>query len=146
MHTEDKCAPSSWSIHEALAVAYEEFTTRFGADLLWPAFDMLARDRDGTLAAHESVEAELDQYLGHALNKKGSTGDLWISSARADEGQLVLLLHAAVRWWCARDDLLSRPAQSRVPCEYAEGESAHVNLQLLTQMLYRGRAPYTTCD
>lgn len=146
MHTEDECAPSSWSIHEALAIAFEEFTTRFGADLLWSAFELLAHDRDGTLAVHMQIEAELDQYLGHALNQIGSAGDVWISSARADDAQVVLLLHAAVRWWRARDDLLNRPAQSRVPCQYAEGESAHVNLQLLSQMLYRGRAPYTTCD
>lgn len=146
MQPHDTETPISWSIHEALAIAYEEFANRFGPDLLWRAFELLTRDREASLEAHAHIAAELDQYLGHALNQSGSRGDLWISKARDDEGQMVLLLHAAVRWWLARDDLLSRPAQSRVACEYAQGLSEHVNLQLLTQMLYRGRAPYTTCD
>lgn len=146
MQTHDTDTPDSWSIHEALAIAYEEFTKRFGPDLLWRAFDLLTREREAALEAHAQITSELDQYLGRALNQSGSRGDLWMSSARSDEGQLVLLLHAAVRWWLARDDLLSRPVQSRVPCQYAEGLSEHVNLQLLTQMLYRGRAPYTACD
>lgn len=146
MHTDEHAAQHSWSIHEALAIAYQEFSNRFGADLLWAAFDLLARDRERTLAELSEREAELDQYLGHAMYQAGSAGDIWISKARTDEGQTALLLQAAVRWWCARDDLLSRPTQSRVPCEYAEGNKDHVNLQLLAQMLYRGRAPYTTCN
>lgn len=146
MHTDEQAGQRSWSIHEALAIAYQEFSNRFGADLLWAAFDLLTRDRERTLAEHAELETELDQYLGHAMHQAGSKGDIWISKARTDEGQTALLLQAAVRWWCARDDLLSRPAQSRVPCEYAEGNTDHVNLQLLAQMLYRGRAPYTTCD
>lgn len=146
MHTDEQAAQSDWNIHEALNLAYQEFSNRFGADLLWEAFDLLTLDRERTLAEHTDLEADIDQYLGHALYQAGSTGDIWISKARTDEGQTALLLQIAVRWWRARDDLLSRPAQSRVPCEYAEGNNDHVNLQLLAQMLYRGRAPYTTCD
>ena len=80
------------------------------------------------------------------LNKFGSELDLWVAKARADGEQVPLLVHAGVRWWLARDDLLSRPAHARVPCDYSNGAMEHFSLQLLSQMLYRGRAPYTTCD
>lgn len=77
---------------------------------------------------------------------KGSGLDLWVAKARSDPDQAELLTLIGVRWLLARDDLLTRPAQSRVPCSYSEGLTDHVSLQLLSQMLYRGRAPYTTCD
>ncbi|ADU99804.1 hypothetical protein [Alicycliphilus denitrificans] len=138
--------PESWSIHEAIAVSFNAFGERFGEDVLWLAFAELARERDATLDELGGAERDINQYLMQVLNKKGSELDLWISSARADGAQALTLLQIGVRWWLARDDLLSRPAQSRVPCQHAEGETDHVSLQLLKQMLYRGAAPYTTCN
>lgn len=138
--------PESWSIHEAIAVSFNAFGERFGEDVLWLAFAELAREREATIDELAGAEAEINQYLMQALNKKGSALDLWISTARADGEQALTLLQIGVRWWLARDDLLSRPAQSRVPCRHAQDETDHVNLQLLKQMLYRGAAPYTTCN
>ena len=136
----------SWSIHEALAVAFTAFTERFGEDVLWRAFEELALRREVTLAQNAEMADELERYLQHPLNQRGSGLDLWVAKARTDAQQALLLVHAGVRWWLARDDLLSRPAHARVPHIYAEGMTDHVSLQLLKQMLYRGRAPYTTCD
>lgn len=137
---------TSWSIHEAIAVAMTEFKNRFGDDVLWYAFQALTLHRDSALTEHAQLAEELDQYLKHPLSMFGSELKRWLRSAQADEGQARLLLHAGIRWWQSRDDLLSRPAHSRVPCDYSEGELDHFSLQLLSQMLYRGRAPYTTCD
>ena len=144
MHTIEK--KTSWSIHEAIAVGMAEFTSRFGDDVLWQAFQLLTLSRDVTLAEHARLEEELDRYLKYPLSEVGSTLDLWMAKARVDGGQAQLLVHAGICWWLARDDLLSRPSHSRVPCDYSEGELDHFSLQLLSQMLYRGRAPYTTCD
>ena len=146
MHTDTQTTPHSWGIHEALAVAFTAFTERFGEDTLWHAFEALTLRREATLAQHAELADELERYLQHPLNMRGSELDLWVAKARADTEQALLLVHAGVRWWQARDDLLSRPAHARVPRVYAEGMSEHVSLQLLKQMLYRGRAPYTTCD
>lgn len=138
--------PTSWSIAQALAVSFLAFTQRFGADLLWQAFKALTTEPERTMAAHLALEPDIDVYLPHALQARGAGLVIWMANARADLQQAPLLLHCAVRWWRARDDLLGRPAQSRVLCVYAEGDSDHVSLQLLNQMLYRGAAPYTTCD
>ena len=138
--------PTSWSIAQALAVSFAAFTQRFGAALLWQAFEALTTEPERTMAAHMGLETAIDQYLPHALQAAGANLVIWMANARADPQQAQLLLHCAVRWWRARDDLLARPAKSRVPCVYAEGLSDHVSLQLLNQMLYRGAAPYTTCD
>ncbi len=138
--------PDSWSIHEAISVAFQTFASRFGADILWAAFEALTAERELLLEEHYRWESDIDSYLRSPLNLQGKDLVMWIASARADTGQERLLLHVGIRWWNARDDLLTRPAQSRVPCVYAEGLNDHVNLQLLRQMLYRGRAPYTTCD
>ncbi len=144
MHTIER--KTYWSIHEAIAVSMAEFTNRFGDDILWSAFRLLTLNRDATLAEHAILADELDGYLKYPLNEVGSTLDLWMAKARTDANQAQLLVHAGIRWWLARDDLLSRPSHSRVPCDYSEGELGHFSLQLLSQMLYRGRAPYTTCD
>ena len=146
MHTIPHGTQHSWSLHEALAVAFSAFTERFGQDTLWRAFEALTLRREATLAQHAELADELERYLQYPLNMRGSELDLWVAKARADTEQALLLVHAGVRWWQARDDLLSRPAHARVPRVYAEGMSEHVSLQLLKQMLYRGRAPYTTCD
>lgn len=138
--------PTSWSIAQALAVSFAAFTQRFGADLLWQAFEALTTEPERTMAAHMELEPAIDQYLPHALQAAGANLVIWMANARVDPQQAQLLLHCAVRWWRARDDLLTRPAKARVPCVYAEGLSDHVSLQLLNQMLYRGAAPYTTCD
>lgn len=137
---------TSWSISQALAVAYSAFAKRFGADLLHQAFEALTTQAEHTHAAHLALEHDIDKYLQHALQASGASLVIWMANARADPAQADLLLHCGVRWWRARDDLLSRPARSRVPCMYAEGLEDHVSLQLLNQMLYRGAAPYTTCD
>ncbi|WP_087863754.1 hypothetical protein [Comamonas thiooxydans] len=136
----------SWSIHEALAVAFTAFTERFGADVLWRAFEELTQRREATLAQHAELTDELEDLLQRLLNQRGSELDLRVAKARTEADEAWLLLHAGVRWWQARDDLLSRPAHARVPHIYAEGMTDHVSLQLLKQVLYRGRAPYTTCD
>lgn len=136
----------SWSIHEALAVAFTAFTERFGEDMLLRSLEELTLRREATLAQNAEMADELEKYLQHPLNKRGSELDLWVAKARKSEDQVPLLVHAGVRWWLARDDLLTRLAHARVPYVFAEGEADHVSLQLLKQMLYRGRAPYTTCD
>ena len=146
MHTIPEDSLGSWSIHEALAIAFTAFTERFGEDTLWRAFEALTLRREATLAQHAELADELERYLQYPLNMRGSELDLWMAKARKAEDQTLLLVHAGVRWWLARDDLLSRPAHARVPHVYAEGMSDHVSLQLLKQVLYRGRAPYTTCD
>lgn len=146
MHTIPQDTMRSWSLHEALAVAFTAFTERFGEDTLWLAFEALTLRREATLAQNAEIADELERYLQHPLSKRGSELDLWVAKARKAEDQTPLLVHAGVRWWQARDDLLTRPAHARVPQVYAEGMTDHVSLQLLKQMLYRGRAPYTTCD
>lgn len=142
----DDSQPDSWSIHEAIAVAFTEFSERFGEDVLWRAFAELTQHRETIMAQQAELGSELDSYLQYPLNKFGSELDLWMAKARADDEQAWLLVHAGVRWWLARDDLLGRPTHARVPCDYSNGEMGHFSLQLLSQMLYRGRAPYTTCD
>lgn len=146
MHTIPHGSQHSWSIHEALAVAFTAFTERFGEDVLWHAFAELTLRREATLAQHAELTDELERWLQGMLNQRGSELDLRVAKARSDANEALLLVHAGVRWWQARDDLLSRPAHARVPHIYAEGMTDHVSLQLLKQVLYRGRAPYTTCD
>jgi len=136
----------NWSIHEAVAVSHAVFVRRFGEDVLWMAFNALTSQRDATLAEHARLERDIDKYLQYTLHSEGGALAPWLTGARDDPETVNLLLHIGVRWWLARDDLLSRPARSRVPCVYAQGLKEHVSLQLLAQMLYRGRAPYTTCD
>lgn len=136
----------SWSIHEAVAVSYQAFAERFGVDLLWCAFDALTRERDATLAKHGQLDYDIGKYLQWPLNLEGDALASWMKAARADPEQTILLLHIGVRWWLSREDLLSLPARSRVPCEYAPGDESPFSLQLLSQMLYRGRAPDYTCD
>jgi len=138
-HTET----TSWTVPEALGVAFQSFTQRFGADLLWQGFEALTTKREHTMAVHQALERDLDQYLGHALNAQGANLVIWMANARSKPDNAELLKHCAVRWWLARDDLLRKPAGTRVPCVYAEGATDHVALQVLTQMLYRGSAPDT---
>lgn len=135
--------PTSWSITQALAVAYTTFTQRFGADLLHAAFAALTAEPDVTQAEHHALAAELGLYLSHALNGRGASQVVWMGNARADPSQARLLLHMGVRWWRARDSLLACPAGTRVPCVYADGLADHLSLQLLGQMLHRGAAPDT---
>lgn len=132
---------SSWTVQEALAVAFREFDMRFGADLLWPAFEALASRRDEVLLEQATIEPELNQFLQYPLNKRGADLDLWISKARCTEDQAVLLLHVGVRWWRARDAMLALPAGTAVP-QMGDVEG-HVSLSLLKQMLYRADAPHT---
>lgn len=134
---------TGWTIPDALAVAFQAFTQRFGADLLWLAFEALTIKREDTMAEHQALERDLDQYLGHALNAQGANLVIWMANARSKPDNAELLLHCAVRWWRARDDLVRMPGGTRVPCVYAEGATDHVALQLLMQMLYRGSAPDT---
>lgn len=142
MHTPTPA--TSWSITQALTVAYTAFIQRFGADLLHASFDALTKEPEHILAEHQVLAAELGPYLSHALNGRGAGHVVWLGNARADAAQARLLLHMGVRWWHARDSLLACPAGTRVPCVYAEGLSEHVSLQLLSQMLHRGAAPHTT--
>lgn len=137
-------ASASWSIHEAIAVAYDAFTARLGADLLWRAFEALTQRHAETVTVNQRRDAELGRYINHIVASEGAALREWLANARADPEQAALLLHVGVRWWRARDDLLARPAGTRVRRAYAEGCAAHVSLQLLSQMLYRGRAPDTT--
>lgn len=132
---------SSWTVHEALAVAFREFDIRFGADLLWPAFEAMASRRAEVLLEQAAIESELNQFLQYPLNKRGADLDLWISKARCTEDQAVLLLHIGVRWWRARDAMLALPAGTTVP-QIGDVEG-HVSLSLLKQMLYRADAPHT---
>lgn len=136
-------APESWTIPEALAVAYAEFTQRFGVELLWQAFEALTTKPAATLQEHQELADELDQYLGHALNAQGADLVIWMANAKSRPDNAALLLHCGVRWWRARDALANQPKGSRVPCVYAEGITEHVALQLLSQLLYRGSAPDT---
>ncbi len=141
----DNTDKPSWSIPEALAVAYTAFTQRFGDDLLWQAFDALSTKPESTKAEHRAMGRDLDQYLGHALSAQGADLVIWMANARSCPDNVALLLHCGVRWWMARDDLLLQQAsEARVPCNYAEGSTDHPGLQLLTQMLHRGSAPDTT--
>jgi len=133
----------TWSVPEALSVAYTAFTQRFGTDLLWQAFEALTTKRENTMAEHKALERDLGQYLGHALNAQGANLVIWMANAKSNPDNADLLTHCAVRWWLARDDLLRKPSGTRVPCVYTEGSTDHVALQLLTQMLYRGSAPDT---
>lgn len=144
--TLDQTDSEDWSIHEAIAVSFDTFARRFGADLLWAAFQALTGDRETTLAEHVEWEKDIDKFIQYPLSMSGANLLVWMTNARADDYSTRMLCHMGIRWWLARDDLLSRPPKSRVPCVYTEGLSNHVNLQLLNQMLYRGRAPYTTCD
>jgi hypothetical protein len=135
--------PATWSVPEALAVAYTAFTQRFGAELLWQAFEELTLEPEQTMQDHHDLERDLDQYLGHALNAQGAGLVIWMANAKSKPDNAALLTHCAVRWWRARDDLARQPQGMRVPCEYAPGSKDHSALQLLRQMLYRGSAPDT---
>lgn len=144
MHTIPHGTQHSWSLHEAIAVAFSAFTERFGQETLWHAFEALALRREATLAQHAELAHELGRWLQYPLNEGGSGLDMWVANTRANVDEAPLLLHAGVRWWLARDELLSRPAQARVPHVFAEGKTAaHISLSLLKQMLYRGCAPDT---
>lgn len=132
---------ASWTVQEALSVAYREFDLRFGADLLWPAFDALMHRRSEVLLAQAGIESELNQFLQYPLNKRGTDLDLWISKARSTEDQAELLLHIGVRWWRARDAMLALSDGTTVP-QMTDVEG-HVSLSLLKQMLYRADAPHT---
>ena len=144
MHTIPEDSLGSWSIHEALAIAFTAFTERFGEDTLWRAFEALTLRREATLAQHAVLAHELGRWLQYPLELGASELEPWMANARADADQEPLLVHAGVRWWQARDDLLSRPTQARVPHVFAEGKTAaHISLSLLKQMLYRGCAPDT---
>lgn len=142
--TSSGSTPETWSVDEAIAQAYQEFGARFGADLLWRAFELLTLDRKAVLVRHEVLAADIDQYLQYPLNLEGASLAEWMAEARAAPTQGELLLHVGVRWWRARDHMLLLPADIRVPCVYAEGLGAQVSLQLLSQMLYRGKSPETT--
>jgi len=134
----------SWSVPQALVVAYEAFTQRFGADLLWQAFEALTVQHRATLREHAALDRDLGQYLDHALTARGAELVVLLANSRSEPQAALLLLHCGVRWWRARDDLLRRSGPKvRVPKVYAEGMNEHVSLQLLSQMLYRGAAPDT---
>ena len=133
-----------WTIAEALAATYQAFSTRFGHEALAAAFEALTMRPQATKLENKKLGRALDQYIGHALNAHGREQVLWLSHALADADQAPLLLHAGVRWWLARDDLLRRPAGTLVPKQYAEGLKDHVSLQVLAQMLHRGAAPDTS--
>lgn len=135
-----------WSVHEAIAVSFDEFSRRYGADLLWKAFQSLTRNHDAILREHTKLEADIGKFTQFALYIDEAKLDGWVSETRHDDYGIKMLHHMGIRWWLSRDDLMTRPPQTRVPCVYTEGMSGHVSLQLLRQMLYRGRAPYTTCD
>ncbi|MDD5028496.1 MAG: hypothetical protein PHH58_03185 [Rhodoferax sp.] len=136
--------PSSWNIQEALAVAYSEFTQRFGADLLHQAFVALTLHSAQTMQAHRALDADMGNYISSVLDARGAGLTEWLTNARADRDQDAMLLDIGVRWWRARDDLARQPQGTRVPCTYAPGAtSLHSGLQLLAQMLYRGSAPDT---
>lgn len=132
-----------WTIPEALAAAYQAFSTRFGQDALAQAFEALTMAPQATKLENRRIGRTLDQYISHAINVHGREQVTWLSSALADADQAPLLLHAGVRWWLARDDLLRKPPGTLVPKQYMEGLKDHVSLQLLGQMLYRGAAPDT---
>ena len=132
-----------WTIPEALAAAYQAFGTRFGQEALASAFEALTMKPEATRLENRRLRRTLDQYIGHAINVQGREQVTWLSNALADPSQAPLLLHAGVRWWMARDDLLRKSPGTLVPKQYMEGLKDHVSLQLLAQMLYRGAAPDT---
>jgi hypothetical protein len=132
-----------WAVSEALAVAYTEFTQRFGAELLLQAFEALTLRPMETMATHRTLDRHMGNYISSVLDARGDGLTEWLTNARADRDQDAMLLDIGVRWWLARDDLARKPAGTRVPCEYAPGSTDHVSLQLLTQMLHRGSAPDT---
>lgn len=134
----------TWSVPEALAVAYTEFAQRFGAELLHQAFEALTLDPKQTMHAHRALDRDMGNYISSVLDARGAALVEWLANARADRSQDAMLLDIGVRWWRARDDLARQPHGTRVPCTYAPGStSLHSGLQLLTQMLYRGSAPDT---
>ena len=132
-----------WTIHEALAAAYQAFCTRFGHEALAAAFEALTMQRQATLLHNKRLGRSLDQYISHAVNVQGKEQMHWLANALAAPDQADLLMHAGVRWWLARDDLLRKPRGTLVPKRHMEGLKDHVSLQLLAQMLYRGAAPDT---
>jgi hypothetical protein len=135
----------SWTVPEALAVAYREFTQRFGADLLHQAFEALTLQSAKTMQAHRALDADMGDYISSVLDARGAGLAEWLANARADRTQDAMLQDIGVRWWHARDDLARQPEGTRVPCTYAPGfTSLHSGLQLLAQMLYRGSAPDRT--
>ena len=133
----------SWTVPEALSVAYKAFAARFGADLLHQAFEALTLHPKQTMAMHRALRADMVTYLDYALDVRGAGLVVWMANARADLDQAPMLLDCAVRWWCARDAMLRLPLNTRVPCIYMEGLTAHSDLQLLEQMLRRASAPDT---
>lgn len=132
-----------WTITEALGVAYEAFSTRFGPEALAAAFEALTLEPQATRLENRRLGRDLDQYISHAIGVFGREQVTWLSNALADPDQAALLMHAGVRWWLARDDLLRKPPSALVRKQYAEGMKAHFSLQLLGQMLHRGAAPDT---
>lgn len=131
----------TWFVHDAIGVSFDAFVKRFGSDLLWQAFERMTRDRLATLVLHGRYAHDLDQYLGQPLEKEGADLVVWMANARLDPVQADLLILIGVRWWMARDDMLTLPPMTKIPKIYNENSSKHVSLQLLTQMLYRGAAP-----
>jgi hypothetical protein len=134
----------TWSIEEALAVSYDAFVARLGADLLWRAFEAMTRHPQEFLAEHRRLKKDIDKYLGWPLRLEGLELAEWMANARRRDGCPSLLTHIGARWWRAREALLVLPPGTRVPCVYSEGSQDHVSRQLLAQMLYRGAAPDTT--
>ncbi len=132
---------TSWTVQQALAVAFREFDLRFGSDLLWRAFEALTNRRAEVLAAQATIEPELNQFLQYPLNKRGADLDLWISKARCSADQAELLLHIGVRWWRAHEAMQALPIGTTVP--QVTDVECHVSLSLLKQMLYRADAPHT---
>ncbi len=135
-----------WSVHEAIAVSFRAFSRRYGEDLLWSAFGMLTRNRRETLKEHVRLEKDINDFIQYPISSEGKALREFMTTAKADEYGLQMLRHMGIRWWLARDDLLSFPPQARVPRVYCEGFTDHVSLQLLDQMLWRGAAPDTTCN
>lgn len=141
MNTQEPRA--TWSIAEALAVAYQAFGDRFGPDVLDRAFAALTMHHEDTLAAHRAIAPQLGGYISQALSAQGASLVIWMANAQSDPEQADLLLHCGVRWWLARDAMVRLAPGSRVLCVYADGLTEHVSLQLLAQMLHRGAAPET---
>ncbi len=138
-------APATWSVPEALALAYTEFTQRFGTELLHQAFEALTLEPERTMQAHRALDSDMGNYISSVLDARGAGLVEWLANARADRSQDAMLLDIAVRWWRARDDLAGQPKGTRVACTYAPGStSLHSGLQLLVQMLHRGSAPDRT--
>ncbi|WP_141685490.1 hypothetical protein [Klebsiella pneumoniae] len=135
-----------WSVHEAIAVSFRAFSRRYGEDLLWSAFGMLTRDRRKAIREHALLEKDINDFIQYPIDSEGKSLREFMATAKADEHGLLMLRHMGIRWWLARDDLLSLPPQTRVPRVYCEGFTKHVSLQLLDQMLWRGAAPDTTCS